>query len=73
MQPEHKIQVRADENSQLRCVTCQDLMVDADITILIRLRRGGPFDPLCVECSHAVIRHARESFDFEQEVVSYFK
>jgi hypothetical protein len=64
----HAIQVRATADLRLLCATCDSELSDHSIALLLRRRKGGPFDPLCVWCTHRIVQSASFAFQLDDAI-----
>jgi hypothetical protein len=45
-------------NGKIVCMANGEEITVSTIAMLLRTKPGGPFDPICVECSHQIIASA---------------
>jgi hypothetical protein len=58
VQRDRIIDVVANADGEIACATCQEVMGESEMCLLLRKRPGGPFDALCLSCARTVIRWA---------------
>lgn len=61
-----EVKVYLAEDKRLRCITCESEIQPDSIALLLRHKRGGVFDPLCVECTFEIIRKAGIGLEVQQ-------
>ena len=58
-------------NGKLRCFACDTPMTVRNVCMLLRHAPGGPFDPICLDCAHEIIRGAAVAIDTGFIILDY--
>lgn len=72
MQSNEEISIVGPSTGSFSCQCCLKDLADRDICILLRKRPGGPFEPICVDCSHRIVEAAAITLAVEEgSIVSF--